>query len=632
MAIKDNNQNQQEPTAIADGFQRAHQAQPQRSNPELSNTPRLDAGNGSFSFHTGGLFSAPVAAGTGSEYYSKLKTALTEVYKQSNDAVEVILLDMENTVETALAYSCLVVAVRYKKAPELGVAFHTLLLEATGDVPSSYFEQIGNRQVEVIRVASDAFDEILVAKVNERVARAFPRVPTHLVDGSVIPTSFNPESREAVQKLALNAAVACTTELSVNSPDFQDLNLTKLVTDSILSVNITFNKQTVQDMVGVPARSDIAITLTSKKSANINNRNASLNSGDREIAVSQVNGFVDLMWNPLVPQNPLNPWTQQQNQPTQLYVPRLVITNMTGGYSYTPSSVLLALATSLTLRDDSAWVQAFRPSDTPDGAVDLSDIGALNFEANLAKSPTGFGERINTKDSKFTLQELGSLVGMLIQPGMMVSLDCPEVGASSWYLSLFAAAASGSQIARRGIIEAANHLTNGAFSRHYQQDNMFADENNRVHLGTWRDRNGNLRDIRDIDYLAVCNLVGDRNPAAIRDWSDTWLRTQQWPLAQRLEARKKMIQAFTNETAKFTGFAQRVTFSSYFFEALSRAIQETKLPVRVTTPLSSSEFSNQRGVASFANQAMLGTGQTFFNNPAMPGNFSQAGGNYFGRY
>lgn len=572
-------------------------------------TQRNDPRTG-FSFHGGGLLAAPISRGVGSEFYSLLKTNLTEVYKTAHGDTEIALIDLDNINEPALAFSSIIVAIRLKNQAELGVAYHVIMLESTGDKLSPRQQNINGQNIEEYLVTSDAMDDILVAKAQEKVRRAFPNGPWHLVDGVVVPSNFNVNDKFAVHQLALNAGLACTTELAVRDRNFQDLNLAQMANDSSLNVNIGFNRTQIADAVGAPMRSDILINFASKKQGQQGGRYASVNSGDKEVKVSEVSGYVDLLWNPMqgAVHNPYNPNQQVQ---TQKYAARLVITNLASSYSYTPASVLLAMATALSLREDNNWIQTFRPAPANGSEIDMTDIGAVNIEANLMNEPSGFGTRIDTKSDSFKLEDLGRLVAALIQPGLIVSLDCPEVGPQSWYLSVFAAASNGSQAAYRVIYDAANQLTNGAFGRHFPQGSaMFVDTNNRVHLGHWSDRRGEKRDLREIDHIAVCNLAGERNPQAIRDWSDTFLRTQ-FPLLQRLAARKRMISALTNETAQFTGFAQRVTFSAAFMDALSKGIRETGLAVRINTPLSAADFNNQRGVAGFAGAALLAPGQTF---------------------
>lgn len=619
MAIKDDND-----TGATFGQQNQAQGNPNFTMP--NNNPEPQVNGATFSFHGGGLFAAPIGQGVGSEFYSKLKTNLLEVYKQANEETEIVMIDMDNQNEPALAYSCIVVALRMKKNAAVGVAYHILILEATGDKLLPIFDNVNGSQVEIWRVTADAMDDVLVTRALEKVRKAFPTGPWYFVDGEVVPAKFNPDDKYAIHHLALNAGLAASTELAIRNPGFKDINLGHMNVDSSLNVNIGFNRQQLPDAVGNPMRSDILINFASKRK-NTQGKYASVNSGDKEVKVSEASVFCDVVWNPTTGMQAFNPWMMQQQQHMPKYAVRAIITNLASSFSYTPGSVLMALATVVTLRDDNNWIQTFRPSASMGNEIDITDIGALNIEANLLNEAGGYGTRVDTKADSFKLEDLGQLVAGLIQPGMITSLDCPEVGPQAWYLSVFAAAASGtSPAAVRVIYDAAQQLTNDNFAKYFPQGTqMFVDPNNRIHLGTWTDRAGVKRDLRDIDHIAVCNLTGERNPSAIRDWSDTFLRTQ-YPLVQRLAARKRMISAMTNETAEFTGFAQRVTFSAAFMDALAKAIRETGLSVNVQTPLSGSDLTNQRGVATFANAALLAPGQTFMPAGGY-GGFQQQFGN-----
>lgn len=564
------------------------------------------------SFHTGSLFGAPISRTVGSENYGTLKEKLAEIYKQADEKVEIALIDLDNVNDPALAYSSIIVALSFKNNPKAGVAYHVLLLASTGDKLTPVFENIASQQIEILRVASDAIDDVLMKKAQEKVQRAFPnRAPWRVCDATVIPANFNVEDKFAVHQLALNAGLACSTELEVCSEGFQDLNLATIAHDSSLNVNIGFNRVQIPDALGNPMRSDILVNFSSKRNVQ-GGKYASVNSGDKEVKVYEASAFTDLVWAPASPQSTYNAWMPQQQTQTQKYIARLVVTNLASQISYTPASVLLALVAAQTVREENNWIQTFRPMASGN-ELDMTDIGATNIEANLMNEPSGFGTRIDTKADSFKLADLGKLVAALVQPGMIVSLDCPEFGAQTWYTSVFMHASNGNARATDIIYEAANQLTGGMFARHFPQGSvMFVDIGNRVHLGTWTDRQGNKRDIRDIDHVAVCNLAGERNPQAIRDWSDTFLRTQ-FPLAQRLAARKRAISAYTGETAQFEGFAQRVTFSRPFMEALTQGVRETNLQVRINTPLTGADFNDQRGVASFASSALMLPGQTFLN-------------------
>ena len=587
------------------------QAQAQATQREAASRP---APTGGFSFSQP-LSVAPISAGIGSNYYIKFKEMLVKLYKDANSDISISLLDLDKDTERSLAYSAIVVVLSYKARPELGIAYHILMLEATGEKLPSIYETINGQQVEIWRATSDAFDEVLLAKAAEKVRRHFPQVSNiHMADGCVVPSTVNCESEAEVKPIAANAGLACTVDLNNADAHVPPLNLANMNHDSGLVADIKVMRSTITDAVSNPIRSDVVVTFSAQRN-NGNNKYASPNSGDRETRVSQLSGFIDLVWNPVGGNQLANQYVHPAllAQQSQKYAARLILTDLVSNFAQSPEMILLALNTALTLRDDNNWIQAFRPVATPANEVDLTDIGALNIEANLTniQDNNGFGERIDTKTDSFQLADLGRLVAALIQPGLIVSIDCPEVGAQSWYLAPFAAAANGNANAYGLLYNAANNLTNGNFQKYFPNGSpMFVDPNNRVHLGYWTDRHGNKRDIRAIDHIAVCNLAGDRNPQVIRDWSDTFLRTA-YPLPQRLHHRKKMIQSLTGESAVFTGYAQRVTPSSQFLEALSKGIRDTGLAVRVNTPMSASDFNNQRGVGTFAQAAMLQPGQTF---------------------
>ena len=584
-------------------------AAPKQSQPQVKQTmqqPQAQPQQGKWSFHN--AFSrAPIGRGIGSETLTRLQTALAELYKQANPEVEMTLIPIDNTSETALAYSALVVCMRYKNTPELGVSYHTLIVEATGEKIATKFETINGTQVEIFRVAGDAADAILVNKVAERVRAAFPQSAIFAAEVCVVPRAFDTENKVSVHQLALNAGLAVSTELDVRQAGFQDINLAASAHDSNLVVQMSFARQQMENAVSEPIRSDLLLSFTSQQQQQ--QQNLSINSGDRTARIAELSAFIDLVWAPTATQGGMyNPYVVQQPQQAQKYAARMVITDMHSTFAQTPPAQLLALVTALSVRDDNNWIQAFRPTPIAGSEIDMHDIGAIGIEANFENSPTGFGARINTKADSFRPENLGQLVGAMIQPGLVISLDVPECGPETWCSSLFPAAANGSVEATEAIYNAANQLTNGNFSKYFGLGApIFTDLGNRIHTGYYIDRNSVKRDIRDIDYLAVMNVVGERDPQAIRDWSDTFTRVQ-YPIAQRLAARKRTIMALTGQSAEFTGFAQRVTFTQAFMDALAKSCKDAGLNIRINTPLNSGEFNNERGVAGFVGSAIMQSG------------------------
>lgn len=603
--------------------------QPQQQQPQATRSAK-------WSFHSDMFSKAPIGRGVGSETLTRLQTGMAELYKNTNPNIEITLVAIDNTSETALAYSNLIVCMRYKDAMELGVAYHTLIVEATGEKITQKFSNVNQAQVEIYRVAGDAMDSILVTKVNEKVRSAFPNSILNSAGYCVVPRAFDTENKIAMHQLALNAGLAISNELETHKKDFQDINLIDFSGDSNLLVNMTFNRQQLENAVSEPIRSDVLLTFTSQQQQQTQQVQQSINSGDRTARISELSAFIDLIWAPVGQQGGMfNPYATNTPVVNQKYAARMVITSMNSTFASTPSALLLSLVTALSVRDDNNWIQAFRPTQTASKDIDMHDIGAVGIEANFENNPTGFGTRINTKADSFRPENLGQLIGATIQPGLIMSMDAPECGPETWYTSIFSDAAMGSPDAYGAILNAANRLTNDNFGHYFPTNGqIFTDLGNRIHTGYYTDKNGVKRDIRDIDYLAVMNIVGERDPQAIRDWSDTFTRSQ-YSLEQRLAARKRTIMALTDQSAEFTGFAQRVTFTQVFLDALARGCKDVGLNVRVNTPMNSSDFNNERGVANFVGAAMLQSGgsSVFSRDFGMPqavagGYYQQSGRNY----
>lgn len=588
-----------------------------------------------WSFHSDFFGKAPIGRGVGSETLTNLQTKMLDLYKNTAPNIEINMLPIDNTSETALAYSTLIVCMRYKDAVEIGVAYHALIIEATGDKIAPKFENVNQNQVEIYRVAGDACDAILSNKVIERVRAAYPTSNMYSAGYCVVPRSFDTENKVAVHQLSLNAGLAVSNELQTRKPTFEDINLIDSARDSNLIVNMTFNRQQLENPVSEPIRSDLLLSFTSQQQQQ-QQQTTSINNGDRTARISELSAFIDLIWAPVGQQSGVfNPYAAPVQQINQKYAARMVITNINSTFASTPAAMLLSLVTAMSVRDDNNWIQAFRSNPVSSKDIDMHDIGAVGIEANFENNPTGFGSRINTKIDSFRPENLGQLIGATIQPGLIISMDAPEAGPESWYTSIFLDAANGMPQANNGIIHAANRLTNNNFGRFFQENNpIFVDLGNRIHMGYYTDKNGVKRDIRDIDYLAVMNIIGERDPVAIRDWSDTFTRTQ-FPLLQRLAARKRTIMALTDQSAEFTGYAQRLTFTQSFLEALSAGCKAVGLNVRVNTPMNSSDFNNERGVASFVGSAMMQAGgsSVFSRDYGIPqavstGYFQQTGRTY----
>jgi hypothetical protein len=590
---------------------------------QTPNNQKQEAQQPALTFGSGSLFGAAISRNVGSEIYNKLKAGLIEVYKTAEPQVEIKLMDLTSNEDDNLIFDCLIVSLLKKEDPSLGVAYHILLLEETGSIANvnNVYSNVNDpNRVNILRVSSDAFDKRLIESSRLRVLKEYPDIRSVLVDGCVIPVGFPVDDKSAIHKIALNTCLATNTKLDTIKPGFLDLNLVGSLNNSSLAINLSFNRKTINNIVGRPIRSDVVIGFYSRKNA-YNQDPTIINSGNREMELFALTGYMDLLWNPAVSSNPLSYYPSNQPALTQKYSSRFILTDLQSPFSYTPSSILLATYASMSVKENCNWFQAFKPKATINKEIDITDIGALNVESRVVVPPgeenQQFVSRFNIKGDGVRLEDIGAYISAQIHPTPMMSIDVPEYGPQSWYLSMFLQAALGNKNAIQVIYNAANQLTNGKFGDYFNiNEPMFVNVDERIHAGTWVDSQGNLRDIRDIDYVAVCNLVEKTDPKIIKDWSDTFLRTE-YDLDKRLTERLKMIESFTNYTANVYGYYKRITFTSKFLDSLSSAIQTTGIPIAINTPMSSSDFNSARASASFANAAMLSQAQSFIASSGM---------------
>jgi hypothetical protein len=561
----------------------------------------------------GGLSRTPT-----SEVLSKAITALTEESKKLVEAPwKVSLIAVDNQKETNLSFSGIIVAVTREDQPRLGVAYHTLILEESSPPIPSKVETYRGLQFEIQYVTGDAYNSVYGAAVEDMVKKAFPNMALFPVDAQVVPRGFNYEDKEAIHSLTLNSQLPCYSALEVRDPTFQDIDLSLFEKDTTLAVKIGFNEPQVTDYVGLPMRRDVSITLTAS-SINRAPQSGQLNSQERSKVIAVAGGYIDPVWAPVEQ----NQYMYQPNMPNQKFAARFVMTSMENVAIMTVPAQLLALSTAFVLRENNNWYPYFSPRPIGSGrAVDLRDVGAINIEGNVFNEPSGFGTYVDTKKADFSQIELGKLLQMAFRPGMTFSLRVSECGADTWYNSVFKAAADGDLDAVMAILQAANTLTGGAFARHYNSnENPVMVNYDRVHLGYYVGDAGVKRDLSDIDYLAIMNMVGKADNTVGAAWSDTFFKIDQ-PAPLRMSARKKMIESVIHSEVTYTGMARLVTFQARFVDALSKACAEANLDIRTINPNVTGDFFSQRAQASFVNQAQV--------LPGSSGVFSQGygGGN-----
>lgn len=575
------------------------------------------------------IFNPPMEKSMGSEGLTRLQNSMEEVLKRRvAEAYTYKLIPVESG-KGGLYYSVLILALQAKNKLAGSVGYYAMIMEASADAPAPLFINSGSgKQVEVTRPGSDAYDAKFRQVISDVMASLFGGVDAYPASATLVPRDFNIEDPAAVQKLTVNAILACHQELATREPGFRDVVLTQAGQDSTLRVTHRFDDTRAVDAVGNQIRSDVVVSFMSQRAKQAQQGPQSLNSGDKQEEVSSVRGFVDFVYDPVVPVAQgqwMMPQQQQNPDYLKMYAARFVATSFDFSKYYTIPTTLAALATLVTLRDTNNWYTAFYQRGNTDAKeIDLRDIGAIGYEINIAPGKQPDKTPYNTKSNNWQPSDLGQLLGLTFRPGLMISVDIPDCGPETWHEDFLSDAVGGSANALEAIYKGACVLTNNEFASLFDPTKMpiFADQGQRVHLGYVLDKENRKQDLRVFDYLGVLNQTGKKDPTIVQQWSDTW-NNLQVPLAERLETRKKLLTAMNNTTT-ITGFATRVTFSAVFLDALATAAFRAGLRLTVTTPMASAEFLNQRGTATGVSSALMPMGQTPF---VQQSGFVQTGGN-----
>ncbi len=562
------------------------------------------------SFVGSDLFGAPFLNNSYSAIVNGFITKLKEVIEkqvQKNSPYEFSVLgyDRQNSKYEGLLYS-VVVLVGYLKNNPNTILYYPYLLAGTNSSEIVVNRNINPQtQVEVTILPSDAFDNNLHSMIRSDIYSSIAKNPgakVDFVDGMVVPPNFDMENDNNARTVAFIGAFALGTNLSMEVREFKDVNICDAVREWTakgqlpnFQMYVNYGRQIKTSMIGLPVRSDVRL-ITKRITQTKANQN-DINRIENGSVMNEINGFIDLVWVGGNEVNPMLPVVGQQKFDN--YAARFVITDIDSLKAYTPAYLLFSVASTYILANDDNYIMAFRPQSADKKNIDITDIGALGYENNI--TGTGF-KKIDTKAADFTMTNLYQLVKLLIKPGLTISVDVPHGDIESWYMKIFSYGVDVEKF-RNKIIQAANRLTDNNFGLKFGSNDPIFAEVSKIHMGYYTDRNGQIRDLRELDYLAAANFYGPKDPSRIKDWSDTFITNMNIPIDILMAERKKMILEMTNGMAQFTGYATRITFTPKFIAALVDGISACGLRINLINPLNATDFNQIRRSAYYDAQA-----------------------------
>ncbi len=570
---------------------------------------------------------APIRNQIGSEGYDKLLKKAREIVKDSktNNAVNIDILLLDRSVDPNIHYQGFVVASQSKEKPEIGVGYNVVLLEATGTaIPPVIQNFQGGEKVEVPRYAETAADDYLNRLVVNMLRAQYGSVPAYMSDTQVIPTSFDPENNDAVKNMVSNAAQAATTSLVMFAEQGRffthDLNLVAGLRpngkprgngDADLTFITSNNNAVLYDHLSNPIRASIVIqAVTNYRKDNQNNRSINDGSGPRVVLESV--GYVDLI--PATPRTMMpmmQPTAYGMAMDQRRLKPVFVIESAISNVSNTPGSIFANVLVAADLGRSAGWVRAFtrKPGNYNEGDLNLTDVRAITIDFPDPMNPGKPTPKPPAGDLAYNEERLMQFLGNYCYPELTLAMDIALAGPSSWYTSIFYAAAKGIPGAITRLNKAVDDLCGGKFAALLAQSptEPFLPAIQEIEYGFYDDvATKSVGSTNVVDYVAVANYADyQNNPDILERWTNSFLNTNR-DHKLRMQDRRNIIREILGPSTTFTGRASRVFWNDKYIALALKAIGSAGITVG-SDSASGFSFGPNRAHAEFLRNAGLGT-------------------------
>ncbi len=593
--------------AIQTGNQQ--QAAQTKTAPSQATAPAAEGGKGfapqinDWTFGT--TVTGPIGNTLPNDQLFSLVDKMNELIKKHPSADSILSVVPVDGNAAGLYYSAIVATMTESRAPGRK-AFYTFVLTETNAYPKPETETWNGQQIPVDVTPDQLYDATYAERVlNVLTAQDGASRMTNA--GGTLVGAVSAENTAQIHKLLQLASVACATALVPYSEKIVDINLSKIPESfrTGLNTDITFATPITTDQVGAPVRTDFNVSFYWQSANKPAGGRTSRNDTSRAEVFGSLGGFVDFALTGGAQQNAGWGGTPQYSAP---FVARAVITHLQTDAIATLPATLLQLASIVGLEENSNWMHSVYARAIGTRSPQ-SNPSILRVIANPSRNANGMGEYVDVMtDTALTNGGFADLIKTCARPELIYSLDVALLGATSFALDIFRTAASntaGALQAQEVILNAADVLTNGHMSKLYDKTKpMFVDMNNIVLLGTYTDDSGVVSDIRDVDFLAVANTFVPQEQSfnMVQKYTMTYYGNDH--ISKRLRERRELIEAMCGARVKFTGLASRVTPSTYFMQALCRAIAANGVVSRLNIPSARLSMQPQQGFATFGNDVV----------------------------
>lgn len=525
------------------------------------------------------------------EAITKIVAGLKEICGDKANQYKFTVL--EKNTNGAACSAILISADVTEKDGTAAAVVHTLLVESSidGDLLPRQ-ENINGRTVDIRVVTSDVYDDWYWNRVHDITAG------THLVSNvyeagqNVISREMSADDKEQVNVLMYFAAIAIKAVADrIAGHPTELFSVGELQQNDRLLGRFNISPSQPETPSGLPIASDISV-LVSGASPNDGQRGLGV-TGQRDIVL------VDTMMN-LVYEPPRQAG-RGEVQETQCETPEIIMTNVEARLGM-PSvgMILLGVHGMVALAKGNVFPMAWRPRVAAQD--NLRDLSAIGFDCPGLTNNDGIGKRVpDFTSNTFTMKDFSDMVEYAIRRDPIFSIDIDEIGPLSMLTGVFEAAAKRNPRAEQVIIDAADFLTDGAFSEVYNGGPLIRERFERISLGYMTNREGQRVDIRRLNYLAFLNICGADDMAAVEDFDATW--SPNTDLALRVARREELMLAVRPDIV-FKGYARRYGFGEDLIVGLEEAFQRTEHNIAWTDMPQDMATSGRRRAGAMSDYAV----------------------------
>lgn len=539
------------------------------------------------------LLASPLDGSEGNARVDKIMTRFNEQLKTLGEKNKILanigLLDFDARRKD-FEYPCIIAYHRVVDASnELTAVTYSVLLVEDGVELEPMILNIGQRAVEVATTLFDTYDDPYNDEVRALLAQHVPGAHSgvKLIFSGVsnVYRNVDVEDNDQVDPILFalgKQVVSAVTDETVHGSADRSATLGKVIRDNNykLVATITPNPTNLMDPSGLPIHADMLITTRAfSQQARGQNQQTRRTPLRNSFQLCQVGVMLDLMY---VEVNTSRSTSRrdayvgrnrEEDQPH--YIGNVIITHLENESMMTLATTLLGLSTAMISHADEVYPEMLKANRDKD-RIPLGDIGSIGYEIPDENGEYGkidINSALITSDGDALLYQL---VYSNLHPELMLSIDIAESILGARPVKVLEKTAGGDKRALERVIKTINTLTDGYFLEDnvWTTDRILSDRPIMIPMGYWIDPKGNMRDLREINYLAALDHAGRKDD---REFMGRWEQSltddnQTIGVAERIELMEMMV-GRGNVFVK--GYAWRYFIDRDFIEALARATVST---------------------------------------------------------